>query len=315
VVTYGMTGLSGVGTPSVLRFLAFFAGRVPGPGTPYSIIDWSEVWCPPDKPSSLIDSSRTKCDRAKGKQAVRGEIVRLPLTSEVCDFADGVCNFPDGVWDFSGLDSADGVCAFPIPDSPDCVWENWPVLVEPSHVLQVGTPGSGDIIFNYRLDLCMVSPKQFLTRDRRHRFGDTIFIYRLELCMESPEQVPGLALSRRELGPRFRPVPVSASLLEEIGVRCGATEFSSRVVFPVDQQPIWLDVTISPTLPLAAEGMVSVLGIERPASAQGLYDRMELVQGLTALLLALHVSVELGRRLQDQGRRRLGRLGLSSGHA
>ena len=73
--------------------------------------------------------------------------------------------------------------------------------------------------------------------------------------------------------------------------------------------------TGSPTFPLAAEGMVSVLRIERPASAQGLYDRMELVQGLTALLLALHVPVESGRRIQDQGRRRFGRPWLNLGHA
>ena len=47
--------------------------------------------------------------------------------------------------------------------------------------------GAGDTIINYRLELCMVSPEQVLTRDRRHRFGDTTLNYRRELCMVSPE--------------------------------------------------------------------------------------------------------------------------------
>ena len=78
----------------------------------------------------------------------------------------------------------------------------------------------------------------------------------------------------------------------------GAAQHQAHIILPIDQHPVGLDMAVAPTFPFSTERMVFVLRIEGAAIAQGLDDRMKFVQGLAALLLALHLPVELRRRVQ-----------------
>lgn len=78
----------------------------------------------------------------------------------------------------------------------------------------------------------------------------------------------------------------------KVGVRSGATQNQALGRLLIDQDPVRLHMTVSPALPLASKGVVTLTRVQGIAVAQSLEDDAELIHVLTATLLPFRVSLE-----------------------
>ena len=86
---------------------------------------------------------------------------------------------------------------------------------------------------------------------------------------------------------------VHRDLFVQVGVRPGAAELQLAFLFPVDQDPVGLDLAVSPCLHVTAEGVIPVPRFQLLASTSGLDHRAEFLQVLAALLQTLQIPLEL----------------------
>src|SRR6185437_4128266 len=86
------------------------------------------------------------------------------------------------------------------------------------------------------------------------------------------------------LRPGSGPTGVNRGSFEYVRVGTRAAQLQLAGFFAVDQDPVGLDVTVAPPLPIAAEGMIPVLRVQPAMGAQRLDDRAELLHVLAALL-------------------------------
>ena len=86
------------------------------------------------------------------------------------------------------------------------------------------------------------------------------------------------------------------SLAEQVGMRARAGQQHFCVSSLVYQQPIGLDVTLAPALPLAFQGMISPSRRKRLIAAQGVNHPFEKRTIVAAPLDSLEVSTERTRK-------------------
>src|SRR5262249_9898836 len=142
----------------------------------------------------------------------------------------------------------------------------------------------------------------FVSRSPRHPWSRSYRgSIRIARGAETREGVSRTArLGRRSSRSVPGPVGESGRLFEQVCVRAGAGQLELPGLLPVDQDPIGLDVAITPAFPFAAERVIPVLRVQSPAGAQRLDDGAELLQVLAALLQALQVPLELRSRAGRQ---------------